>query len=494
MGKNGHEFLVDVWETADSKWNVVEVDMMEAEEASAVDGFSIIGKFDGQFFVPNGISQNNRSYKDVWEYVLESDRVKEKINNRMMFGTIGHEDKLVDEKDLREGRVSHIVTNLDKGSGNGEAVILGTETGKNLLTYLKAGAQLRPSSRAYGKYLPNAMDKGKPVVDKKTYLLETFDLVINPGFKETGVTLAESLSEKETNMDKDKDYVQFLTEDRDKMQKEIVALASEKEKLEESLADLKVQLEKVASEKEQLKKETEDKLADEREKVQRQVSEAQEILGKFETLEKLNPTTEDFDAIVDIVNANGYRDFREFADDLQKVDLKTFATLGEDFDVREILHRLAEFEDIGEPDEIEETARIAREVVTEYSEIGSPDEINEAIELATERLGEYKELGTPDEIHECLRRLNSLREENEKNELEDKVLHYSEKFELETEDVRDVLSVMSEDKAENIFERMRVGHESPRKVLSDAVEDDSVINESSLSARIFRQNTPAQTK
>jgi hypothetical protein len=77
-------------------------------------------------------------------------------------------------------RVSHIITGLQLGEDNvviGEAEILDTERGKNLMAMLKAGCSVGVSSRGYGSTKPN--DKGEEIV-QEDYRLVTYDFVAEP--------------------------------------------------------------------------------------------------------------------------------------------------------------------------------------------------------------------------------------------------------------------------------------------------------------------------
>ena len=64
-------------------------------ESSEVDGKHILGKVKGEFFVPDGKSRNKRFYpRELWEKVISSQAIKEKLANRLMFGTIGHDGEI----------------------------------------------------------------------------------------------------------------------------------------------------------------------------------------------------------------------------------------------------------------------------------------------------------------------------------------------------------------------------------------------------------------
>lgn len=151
--------------------------------------YPIIGRASGVFAPIGVMSRNNRIYdNDHYDYLLENQQLVDRIAHRGMLGTIGHHDKKVDDQDLAEGKVSHIVTNLRiveeaDGSRNlyGVLEILDTPAGHLLKTYYDSGVPLFVSSRGGGNLLPVPNESYKRV-DKTKYFLETFDIVKNPGF------------------------------------------------------------------------------------------------------------------------------------------------------------------------------------------------------------------------------------------------------------------------------------------------------------------------
>lgn len=151
--------------------------------------YKALGVAEGVFAPIGAMSRNNRRYDDDhWEYVLENQHLKDKIANRGMLGTIGHHNKKVDDSDLASGEVSHIVTDLkvceDKEGKPvlfGKLEILNTPKGQLLKEYYEMGIPLYVSSRGGGKLLPVANESWKRV-DKNNYYLETFDIVLEPGF------------------------------------------------------------------------------------------------------------------------------------------------------------------------------------------------------------------------------------------------------------------------------------------------------------------------
>ena len=226
LAESKQDYISEIWE-CQSVWEFKEP---TDKDKSVIDGKAIIGLIEGQFFVPDGKSRNERFYpRTLWENILGSKSVRDRLDSLLMFGMIGHEDKSISEEDLRSGNVSHIISNLwidDNNRGMGKAYILNTEAGKNLYIYLKAGAKLKTSSRARGKFVESEKKDGLPVVDTDSFFLETFDFVINPGFEETSATLMEKLGivkRGETVMDEKsiQTSVKYLTESSEKLQSQL---------------------------------------------------------------------------------------------------------------------------------------------------------------------------------------------------------------------------------------------------------------------------------
>lgn len=168
---------------------------------SRVDGENIIGSVEGVFFVPNGFSRNNRFYPcELWDKQLSDEDINRRLSSSIMFGCIGHSQGPVTEQDLSEGKVSHIMDKLwideNTGMGMGKAYILNTPAGRNLRTYLKAGSNLKVSSRGEGSFAEGVEKDGHPVVEAASYNLITFDFVIEPGFTETNPQLQENYIEE----------------------------------------------------------------------------------------------------------------------------------------------------------------------------------------------------------------------------------------------------------------------------------------------------------
>lgn len=170
-------------------------------EESAVND-SIIGVVEGQHFCPGSDSRNKRHYtRELWKKSLKSEDVQEKLNDKTMYGTIGHKLELDDEA-LRDGKASHFTTDLEiqegvneDGSdcGFGRTFIINTPAGRNLKTYYESGGNWYISSRADGSF--KGKHNGVPKLDENTYKLERFDFVRQPGFLKANPKMTEELNE-----------------------------------------------------------------------------------------------------------------------------------------------------------------------------------------------------------------------------------------------------------------------------------------------------------
>ena len=163
--------------------------------APEVDGINIIGKVTGESFVPGGFSRNKRFYPaSLWEKVVNDPAVRKRLEDRTMYGSIGHEVKL-DDAAFRNGDFTHIVSDIritEDGKGEADYLILNTNAGRNLNTVLRAGSRVYVSTRADGAFVEGRTEKGMPIVDTDRYQFETIDFVLDPGFLQASPVLAEA--------------------------------------------------------------------------------------------------------------------------------------------------------------------------------------------------------------------------------------------------------------------------------------------------------------
>lgn len=142
---------------------------------------AILAIVKGKHFVPGGVSRNHRKYtEELWDAVSKDEKFNERLEKKQVIGRIGHEAEMTD-MDIAEGHFSHYTRNIDWKTGEAESVIVNTPMGNTLLTLLRAGVTMYVSSRADGDYDGKDED-GNDILDPKTYVLERFDFVQDPGF------------------------------------------------------------------------------------------------------------------------------------------------------------------------------------------------------------------------------------------------------------------------------------------------------------------------
>lgn len=225
-----------------------ELNSDEADTPSQVDGVNILARATGPAFFPDAVSRNGVRYsRELWDSVLSSESVVSDLENRTMFGMIGHDHVDVTDKVLRDGDVSHIVTKMwiDEATnlGMAEFLVLNTGSGRNLNTVLRAGSKLSVSTRAVGE-LSEPDDEG--ITEPLDYIFKRIDFVIKPGFLDARPELNENLNyddnPKETPMPGDtEEAIEVATQHpgvRDETSAvEISRLQSELDECKASLAE-----------------------------------------------------------------------------------------------------------------------------------------------------------------------------------------------------------------------------------------------------------------
>jgi hypothetical protein len=143
-------------------------------------------KVRGEFAKCGIATENRRVYpKPIWEKEIK--RLNKALKERRVFGEIDHPS----DGQTKLSRVSHIVTGLsiENGIVVGEAEILPTEAGKNLLAIMEANVPVGVSSRGFGSVKSN--DKNEDVV-QEDYRLVTFDFVADPADQDAYPSVSES--------------------------------------------------------------------------------------------------------------------------------------------------------------------------------------------------------------------------------------------------------------------------------------------------------------
>jgi hypothetical protein len=170
--------------------------IMESVQKARKTMNNILGVIEGVYFVPNGYSRNKRFYpKELWEEVLK--KVVPTLDKKAMVGTLEHPTS---EEAAHPKNASHVVKKLyigKDGKGYGKSYILNTPMGS--LVYVLGSARdeegkpivpLYMSSRGLGKLSGYTQD-GYEIVDPKSYILESFDVVLDPGFVDARPALNE---------------------------------------------------------------------------------------------------------------------------------------------------------------------------------------------------------------------------------------------------------------------------------------------------------------
>jgi hypothetical protein len=143
-------------------------------------------KVRGEFAKCGVATENKRVYpKHVWEKEIK--RLSKALKERRVFGEIDHPS----DGQTKLARVSHVVTDLRIKDGivEGEAEILPTEAGKNLMALLQSNVLVGVSSRGFGSVKTN--DKNEDVV-QDDYKLVTFDFVADPADVDAYPQVSES--------------------------------------------------------------------------------------------------------------------------------------------------------------------------------------------------------------------------------------------------------------------------------------------------------------
>lgn len=199
---------------------VESTDQFLVESISDVDDEHILARVVGESFFLDKPSRNKRFYPaSLWHKIVSDESILKKFDDRMMFGTVGH-NLPIDDEAIREGKVSHIVSKMwitDDGKGMAEFLILNTNAGRVLNTLLRAKARMYTSTRAKGSFLKKFDNKGNQYVNEDNFSFETIDFVYNPGFLESRPDLVEAFQQidnaKGNNMSEQNTTIELLSEE-----------------------------------------------------------------------------------------------------------------------------------------------------------------------------------------------------------------------------------------------------------------------------------------
>lgn len=401
--------LSEIWDSSvcnSSTCSIVE-DYLSEGIKSEVDGKIILGKIVGPAFFGDGISRNQRFYpRAVWEKQLSKPEIKERLANRTMLGCIGHDDGCVTENDISQGKISHIVTKMvlqENNQGIAEMLILNTQAGRNLYTLMKAGSKLKVSTRAQGQFMEGKTHNGLPMVDPDTFILETIDFVLAPGFLETNPQLQESLKKVSEKVDK---LTGSISNESSTVQ-EIKEKNMNEELIKESMNVYKDLYQRVLKENDEMKAEVA-KMEKEAEAKEEEIKECKSKLAKYESL----GTAE------------------SLANDIQE-----YAKLG-----------------INSPIELSYVLETLKEEAEKEEDVEELEDIKKDLEEAYNKLAKYEELGEPEELEDIKDKAEELVDELEKKEIEESVIRLSRKYKCSEALVRKIVEASEdEEEAEEII-------------------------------------------
>ena len=408
IDKERLELFEDTYCLSESmSWEIFEA---EKDKTGIVDGVSILGRAVGPFFTIDGKSQNNRFYeRKLWDRAIKE--TSETVKHGQMLGTIGHEQPL-DDTALLEGKVSHRVSKLwideSKKIGMGEILILNTQSGRTLNTYLRGGVELAVSSRGFGKY--NGEKEGVRLVDSKSYKLETFDIVRNPGISHARPSLVEDIKKDKNNILDNK----VIDVDTGEKLKETIM----KDEHVESLVQAKMDAQEALDQALTRNSELEVTVGTQKELIEN-LREEVDTFKKVGTVEEMTETksqvvslTEDVESMTEsLKELEGYKhlgtveEITELADRSKNL-MDKYESLGSPEDIERVFDRcetlFKKYEGIGSPEEIESELVSVQEELDAYKELGTVDDINEMCELTEQFVKDVKEVGTLDEINKLV--------------------------------------------------------------------------------------------
>jgi hypothetical protein len=401
-------------------------------ENSIVDGEHVLAEIEGEFFVPNGKSRNGRFYPEsLWKKVIENKDIKKRLDDRLMFGTVGHDFDLGDAA-IREGMVSHVMTEIyidEKGKGKGKALILGTPAGKILNTVIRAGSKLAVSSRANGTF--KGKKNGLPVVDEDSYELEGWDFVIDPGFLQARPSLKESLQEmiNNINIESEQEGDTLMSENNSIDAKLVEHISNENADLKNKVGELTDNVTSL--------KESNNVLEDENKHLKGELEIKEEVETKLAAFDELGT----FEQIKEAL---------EVADKQSNV-LKAFNELADT------------------PEDAKHALEAAEKFIESVNEkFGS---FGKAVELL-EEVEKYRELGSSEDVKTVLEAFDARLEAEKAKEQDAIAEKLAADIGKEKEDVVALLEKYSEEDIRKLYETVNENNDNYKKKVNEDIESD----------------------
>lgn len=408
-------------------YKITEDYLVEGADAPEVDGKIILGKITGPSFFGEGVSRNQRFYpRALWERQLSLPRIKEKLCNRTMLGCIGHDDGPVTEGNISRGEVSHIVTNLilrEDNQGIAEILVLNTPAGRNLYTLMKAGSRIKISTRAQGQFLEGETHNGLPIVDPASFILETLDFVIEPGFIETDPRLQESLN---------------------RVTQRVTSILESKSKTDHSSSNVKTSI--TEENKGEIKMDLQEALNEIRSSYK----------ALYEEQKKLREEAEEDKKEAEEEAEECKKELEEC-----KRQLVEYQQIGEAADIVQTLQEYAEL-GFSSPTEAQFILSQLQEEAEEKMDKEDLEDIKKDIEEAAKSLAAYESLGTYDELKAIKEKAEELVDELDKKEEDEVTERLAAKYGLPESLVRKfVETAEDEEEAEKELEESLEGMADP---------------------------------
>ena len=197
----------------------------------------ILGRLYGPIADIVNPTRNGRKYSEqLWENVFDSPLMKEKFNNKVLYGELGHP---ADRTEIDMEKVAICMPEPPKKDKDGHLIgyfdILDTPNGRILKTLCDYGSTLGISSRGTGDLEQD--EYGEESVNPDTYDCECFDVVLVPAVESARLTFTEGLDTNKANLRK------ALTESFEKASEE------DKKVMKETLDNLHIKLDEDEEEK-----------------------------------------------------------------------------------------------------------------------------------------------------------------------------------------------------------------------------------------------------
>ena len=160
----------------------------------------ILGRLYGPIADVVNPTRNGRRYsEELWENVFKNPIMKEKFNNKVMYGELGHPE---DRTEIDMSKVAVCMPEAPKKDKEGHLIgyfdILDTPNGRILKTLCDYGSTLGISSRGTGDLYTD--DDGEEAVDPETYDCECFDIVLIPAVESARLAFTEGLEKNHKTM------------------------------------------------------------------------------------------------------------------------------------------------------------------------------------------------------------------------------------------------------------------------------------------------------